>query len=271
MKFDPVSICRTLNEEGVEYLVVGGFASVILGSPLPTEDIDVLPDRSKENLARLAMALRRMNAMIRTDGDPVAARIDADFLANMPFMLNLVTDFGIVDLTFEPSGPLHGFSEWNADATSEEVADGLVIRAGDAFRSGALVSFHNDGLVSPPIPLLNVQCMVTRRTPSGQLHGPEQQVSLQDAFKAHTINAAKQLGRENELGSLAVGKLADLVQLSADPFKVDVEKLTEQVTVEATWVNGAKVDTDAFLTYIESVDPSEHAHLPSEVVASHRC
>ena len=128
MKFDPVSICRTLNEEGVEYLVVGGFASVILGSPLPTEDIDVLPDRSKENLARLAMALRRMNAMIRTDGDPVAARIDADFLANMPFMLNLVTDFGIVDLTFEPSGPLHGFSEWNADATSEEVADGLVIR-----------------------------------------------------------------------------------------------------------------------------------------------
>ncbi|MCX6432970.1 MAG: hypothetical protein NTX29_09315 [Actinobacteria bacterium] len=45
-----------------------------------------------------------------------------------PFTLDLVTDFGIVDLTFDPSGPLEGFSEWNADASSQEVADGLVIR-----------------------------------------------------------------------------------------------------------------------------------------------
>lgn len=69
-----------------------------------------------------------MNAKIRTEGYPVETPLDAGFLANMPFMLNLVTDFGIVDLTFEPSGALRGFSEWNARASSEEVADGLVIR-----------------------------------------------------------------------------------------------------------------------------------------------
>jgi hypothetical protein len=126
--FDPVAICRILNEERVEYVVVGGFAAVILGSPLPTEDIDVLPDRTQENLERLARALSRMNAMIRTEGEAVPARIDAAFLANMPFMLNLVTDFGIVDLAFEPSGPLGGFQDWNKDASSEEVSDGLVIR-----------------------------------------------------------------------------------------------------------------------------------------------
>lgn len=128
MNFDPVAICRILNEERVDYVVVGGLASVILGSPLPTEDIDVVPDRSETNLVRLAVALRRMNAKIRTEGDPVEAPLDAGFLANMPFMLNLVTDFGIVDLTFEPSGSLRGFSDWNARASSEEVADGLVIR-----------------------------------------------------------------------------------------------------------------------------------------------
>jgi hypothetical protein len=50
MTFDPVSICRILNEEAVDYVVVGGFASVILGSPLPTEDVDVLPDKSPDNL-----------------------------------------------------------------------------------------------------------------------------------------------------------------------------------------------------------------------------
>ena len=128
MKFDPVSICRILKEERVDYVVVGGFASVILGSPLPTEDIDVLPDRSPDNLARLAHALRRMNAMIRTEGEAIPAQMDADFLANMPIMLNLVTDFGILDLTFEPSGPNRSFAQWNADATSEEISAGLTIR-----------------------------------------------------------------------------------------------------------------------------------------------
>lgn len=128
MTFDPVAICRILNEEHVDYVVVGGFASVILGSPLPTEDIDFVPDRDEANLERLASALNRMNAMIRTEGEPVPVRIDAAFLANMPFMLNLVTDFGIIDLTFKPSGPLDGFQDWNSEASSQEVADGLFIR-----------------------------------------------------------------------------------------------------------------------------------------------
>lgn len=128
MKFDPVSICRILNEEQVDYVVVGGFASVILGSPLPTEDVDVLPERSQANLVRLATALRRMNAMIRTADEAVPAVLDSEFLANMPFMLNLVTDFGILDLAFEPSGPRHGYADWSADASSEEIAEGLVVQ-----------------------------------------------------------------------------------------------------------------------------------------------
>ncbi len=56
------------------------------------------------------------------------ARMDAEFLENMPIMLSLVTDFGVVDLTFEPAGPVHGYAEWNADASSEEIAAELIIR-----------------------------------------------------------------------------------------------------------------------------------------------
>jgi len=145
------------------------------------------------------------------------------------------------------------------------------MRAGDAFRSGALVTFHNDGSVSPPIPLLNIQSMVTRRTPSGALHGPEQQVTLDDAIKAHTVNAARQLGREHDLGSLAVGKLADLVELSADPYAVDSDKLTDEVKVLGTWVSGRKVDTDAFLTHVEAIDPSEHKDLPAAALSNKCC
>lgn len=144
------------------------------------------------------------------------------------------------------------------------------MRAGDAFRSGALVTFHNDGFVSPPIPLLNVQAMVTRRTPSGTVHGPEQQVSLDEALKAHTINAARQLGRDKDLGSLEVGKLADLVELSADPYAADSDRLTDQVKVLGTWLNGKKVDTDAFLVQIKEIDPTEHKKIP-EAALSHKC
>ena len=41
--FDPVRICEILNDERVDYVIVGGFASVVHGSPLPTQDIDVVP------------------------------------------------------------------------------------------------------------------------------------------------------------------------------------------------------------------------------------
>jgi hypothetical protein len=125
--FDPVGICAILNEEGVDYVIVGGFAAVVHGSPLPTRDIDVVPSRVPGNLDRLGRALERMNAMIRTSGDPVPARIDGPFLANMPLMLNLVTDFGEMDLTFAPSGGLGGFDEWNAHAIVVEIADGVAV------------------------------------------------------------------------------------------------------------------------------------------------
>lgn len=126
--FDPVQICQIFNEEGVAYVVVGGFASVVHGSSLPTQDIDVVPSRQRENLDRLGRALQRMNAMIRTGGDPVPASIDGPFLANMPVMLNLVTDLGDIDLTFAPSGGLGGFEEWSAHALSVEIAEGLYVR-----------------------------------------------------------------------------------------------------------------------------------------------
>lgn len=144
------------------------------------------------------------------------------------------------------------------------------VRAGDAFKSGGVVTFHNDGSVSPPIPLLNVQAMVTRRTPSGALHGPEQAVSIQDAFKAHTVNAAHQLKRD-DLGSIAVGKLADFVELTTDPFAVDPAHLTDQVKVLGTWSGGRKIDLDAFISQVEAIDPTEHQHLAAAAAGKHCC
>ena len=127
MTFDPLRICRILNEEGVDYVVIGGLAAVVHGSPLPTRDVDVVPDCRTENLERLARALARMSARIRTADEPVSTKIDGAFLANMPHMLNLTTDLGDLDLTFTPAGTVGDYAGWRANATSEDLGGGIMV------------------------------------------------------------------------------------------------------------------------------------------------
>lgn len=130
MTFDPVAMCQILTDEGVDFVVVGGFGATIHGSTLLTEDVDIVPSRDQDNLDRLARALTRMNAQIRTSDGAIPAPMDAGFLANMPFMLNLITDHGALDLTYAPSGPLDGFVGWNANATTVSLSDTLSVRVG---------------------------------------------------------------------------------------------------------------------------------------------
>lgn len=144
------------------------------------------------------------------------------------------------------------------------------VAAADAIKAGARVSFHSDSPVSPVDPLQTIGCMVSRRTPSGELHGVEQTISIDDGLRAYTINAAYHLRREHDLGSIVPGKLADFVQLSGDPYLADPAQLDKQVTVVATWSSGRKVDTDAFLADIATVDPAQHQHL-THAAAGHTC
>jgi predicted amidohydrolase YtcJ len=142
---------------------------------------------------------------------------------------------------------------------------------GDAFKSGAIVSFHNDGSVSPPLPLWNIQAAVTRASFSGTVHGPEQKISLNDALKAQTINGAIHLLRDKEIGSLEVGKFADFVQLGADPYEVDPMTISK-IAVQGTWRGGKQLNLDAFIAEVESVDPSQHADLHQATTKhAHRC
>jgi len=132
--------------------------------------------------------------------------------------------------------------------------------AKDAFDAGCRVSFHNDGNISRPWPLGSVHAAVTRKSNSGTVHGPEQAIGVEDALKAVTINAAYIMKMDDRAGSIAPGKYADFVQLAADPTNIDPERLLDPKLVEATWVDGAKTDLDAYVAAAGAVEhPGAHA------------
>jgi len=117
---------------------------------------------------------------------------------------------------------------------------------GDAFAAGLEVSFHNDGSVTPPNVLLNIQGSVTRTTNSGTIHGANQKITLDQALRAVTINGARQLAIDDKVGSLEVGKQADLVELSMDPYAAAPLRVATQVSVLGTWVGGRRIDLETF-------------------------
>ena len=104
-EFDPERVLETLVRHDVGFVVIGGLAGSLYGSPHVTFDVDVTPDPSAENLHRLAAALRELDARIRTEGVEGGLRFDCtgEFLDKVD-MLNLVTSAGDVDLAMRPAG-----------------------------------------------------------------------------------------------------------------------------------------------------------------------
>lgn len=70
-------------------------------------------------------------------------------------------------------------------------------------------------------------------------YGPEYRISTDEALKAYTINGAWQLHREKDLGSITVGKKADLIVLSKNPYKVDPFDL-ETIEVVESFLEGKR-------------------------------
>lgn len=95
----------------------------------------------------------------------------------------------------------------------------------DALNRNIIVNFHQDTPVTKPDMLHSVWCAVNRISRNGNLIGPDQKISVYEALKAVTRNAAYQYFEEQEKGSLKAGKIADLVILDSSPLKVAPEQL----------------------------------------------
>jgi hypothetical protein len=104
-ELDPRSIFEVLEHHGVRYVLIGGLAATFHGSPLVTNDVDVTPERTRDNLDRLSAALKELHARIRTDAVPEGLAFDHNgaSLASADIW-NLVTSAGDLDVTFVPAG-----------------------------------------------------------------------------------------------------------------------------------------------------------------------
>ena len=116
-----------------------------------------------------------------------------------------------------------------------------------AFRSlldsGATLAFGTDWTVAPLNPLLSIYAAVTRRTLDGKNPNgwvPEQKITVEETVRAYTLGSAYAEFQENVKGSITAGKLADIVLLSRDIFKIDPNEI-ENVKVVMTMVDGRVV------------------------------
>jgi len=111
-------------------------------------------------------------------------------------------------------------------------------RFGTILRAGFRSAFSSDGPGSYPLDVLrDIGTCVTRRTLGGQVINPEEAISVEQGLRAQTANAAYVGFDEQRLGTLEVGKLADLVVLGEDPFQFPPERF-EELPVDLTVVGG---------------------------------
>lgn len=109
--------------------------------------------------------------------------------------------------------------------------------------AGALVVPGSDWSVVPSVnPWVGIETLITRERPGGSEDslGKGQAITLDQAIQMFTVNSAKHMGKEDKLGRIKTGMLADLIVLDRDPYNIPVTEL-HKVTVLKTIIHGEVV------------------------------
>jgi hypothetical protein len=120
--FDPLTVIRVFGGHEVEYVLIGGVAAVLQGSPLPTYDIDITPAPRAQNLDRLLAALAELDAAALTEIDSVREALTE--LTDVSFY----TPFGHIDVHHHPAG-FSGYGELRRGSRAIQLEPNLTIHA----------------------------------------------------------------------------------------------------------------------------------------------
>ena len=122
--WDPLKALRTLDRHGVRFVVIGGLAARLHGSPSVTNDTDICYERSHENLEHLAKALRSMRATLR-GAEEVPFRLDGAALQAGDHF-TFTTSAGNLDCLGTPAGAGDFDGLWSRSSVFD--LDGLSVR-----------------------------------------------------------------------------------------------------------------------------------------------
>jgi hypothetical protein len=160
--FDPAAMLRVLEAHAVAYVLIGGLAASLHGSPHVTTDVNITPSADTDNLRRLAAALRELDARVRAAGRPDGIPFDrsAEMLSRVS-ILNLTTRYGDLNITFVPVGT-QGFDDLSRDAITISVHGTRVVVAAlaDIVRSKEAAGRDKDRLTLPAL-----RALLERLTP----------------------------------------------------------------------------------------------------------
>jgi predicted amidohydrolase YtcJ len=151
-----------------------------------------------------------------------------------PRLIERIHDLGILPTIFGAYPYYHGdkiLPAFGADRLE------WMFAARSFLDAGVKVSAHSDHSASPYLPLMGIHALVNRRTTNGLPIGESQRVTVMEAIKLYTINAAYQSFDEDMMGSIEVGKFADFVVLGEDILAVQPERIID-IPVEMTIVGG---------------------------------
>ena len=157
-----------------------------------------------------------------------------------PYLLERLSKLGTVIVT-QPPFLYYSGERYLATVTSGQLP--WLYRIKSPLDKGVVVAASSDSPVVPDNPLVGMYASVTRKAESGQELLPEEGVSVRQALAMYTINAAYASFEEDIKGSIAPGKLADIVVLSDDPTQVPPEQIKD-IRVKMTIIGGEVVWED---------------------------
>ena len=132
------------------------------------------------------------------------------------------------------------WGDWHMNETVGKARAFRMSPTGYALSKGVRFTIHTDAPVLPPNHLTAIWTAVNRVSRSGVVVGPDERISVIEALKAVTINAAYQYKEESQKGSISPGKVADLIILDHNPLTVDPMTIKD-IRVTQTFKDGRSI------------------------------
>ena len=154
-----------------------------------------------------------------------------------PELVDRIKKLGILPTIFGPYVYYHG--DKLLPAFGEERLERM-FAARSFLDAGVKIAAHSDHPCAPFPPMMALHGLVNRTTKAGKPIGRRQRVSVMEALRLYTVNAAYQQFDEDRLGSIEVGKLADMVVLGRDILTVPPEEIID-TPIDMTLVDGRVV------------------------------